>query len=66
MMVYKKKKNDLKVSRLKPDYVMQIALTINAFLVCLALVTKFIDPWFFIFPYWLITGVRNMFNLKAS
>lgn len=62
----KKREDKIKIDKKKPDYMMQIMLTINAFLVCVALVTKFIDPWFLILPYWLITGIRNMFNLKVS
>ena len=53
----------------KIDHIFQIILTINAFLVCAAIIyfvgpqLVALGPWPLIFLYWLITGARNVANL---
>jgi hypothetical protein len=53
----------------KIDYIFQIILSVNAFLVCTAIIYFVgpqlvkLGPWPLIFLYWLITGIRNVVNL---
>ena len=47
------------------DFIFQIILMLNAFVVCTALLLH-ADPWPWILLYWSITGVRNTFNLYRS
>ena len=47
------------------NYVLMVALTILALLVCIAIVSD-ISPWPFILSYWILTLIKNVISIAGE